>query len=301
MKEAGIGIIGGSGLYQIEELENPRELAIETPFGPPSDLIVAGRLRGRPVFFLPRHGRGHRLLPSELNHRANLWALRSLGVRWVVSATAVGSLQERYQPRHVVVPDQLIDQTSRRAAQTFFGQGIVAHVSFAEPYSGELRRLLLESCRETGVTAHEGGTYVNMDGPPFSTRAESRMNRAMGFDVIGMTNAPEAKLAREAEIALATLAMVTDYDCWKQEEEEVHVDTLLEHLHANAQNAKAVVAKLVDKIPDQPDWKEHRALDRAIITDRSLWPPETCQKLFPLLERFLNPAQRFTLKIGKGE
>lgn len=291
MKEPGIGIIGGSGLYQIEGFEDAHEIRLDTPFGPPSDAVIAGNMQGRPVFFLPRHGRGHRLLPSELNHRANIWALRSLGVRWIISVTAVGSLQDRYHPRDAVIPDQLVDQTSRRTTQTFFGQGIVGHVSFAEPYSPNLRRILLETCRETGLTAHDGGTYVTMDGPAFSTRAESLMNRSLGWDVIGMTNAAEAKLAREAEIAFATLAMVTDYDCWKQEEEEVHVDMVIEHLHANAGKAKAVVAGAVRKIPQTPCWKEHQALDRALITHREFWPRETCQKLFPLLERFLIPAE----------
>lgn len=291
MKEPAIGVIGGSGLYHIEGLEEPREIVVQTPFGAPSDVLMAGRMGGRPVYFLPRHGRGHRLLPNELNHRANLWALRSLGVRWILSVTAVGSLQERYPPRHLVVPDQLIDQTSRRTEHTFFGQGIAAHVSFADPFSRELRALVVQSCREAGLPVQDGGVYVNMDGPAFSTRAESRLNRASGFDVIGMTNAAEAKLAREAEIALATLAMVTDYDCWKEDEEDVHVDMVIEHLQANVRNAKSVIAGLVGKIPAAADWKEHRALDRAIITSRDLWPEQTCQKLFPILERFLNPAE----------
>lgn len=291
MREPSIGVIGGSGLYQIEGLEDARELVVDTPFGAHSEALLAGRMSGRPVYFLPRHGKGHRILPSELNHRANIWALRSLGVRWIISVTAVGSLREAFAPRHMVVPDQLVDHTSRRTEQTFFGQGIVAHVSLAEPYSEGLRRMLVESCRENGVTVHDGGTYVNMDGPAFSTRAESKMNRSLGFDLIGMTNAAEAKLAREAEIALATLAMVTDYDCWKEDDEEVQVDTLLGHLHANALNAKAVIASMIKKIPTVPDWKEHRALDRALITDRSSWPAETCQRMHPILERFLDPAQ----------
>lgn len=291
MSEPAIGVIGGSGLYQIEGLEDPREIGVETPFGPPSDTLVTGQVAGRTVYFLPRHGRGHRLLPSEINHRANLWAMRSLGVRWILSVTAVGSLQERYPPRHLIVPDQLIDQTSRRTEHTFFGNGIAAHVSLADPYSPALRALVVQTCREAGIPVQDGGVYVNMDGPAFSTRAESALNRASGFDVIGMTNAPEAKLAREAEIALATLAMVTDYDCWKQDAEDVHVDMVIEHLRTNARNAKTIIANLVQKIPRLPDWTEHRALDRAIITDRAVWPEDTCQKLRPFLERFLTPAQ----------
>jgi 5'-methylthioadenosine phosphorylase len=197
-----IGIIGGSGLYQMEALTVVREIAAETPFGPPSDVIFAGRLAERDVYFLPRHARGHRLLPTEINHRANIYALRALGVRWLISVGAVGSLQEQYAPRHIVLPDQFFDRTSRREHHTFFGQGIVAHVGFADPTSARLRRLLYQAAIELGLTVHNGGTYVNMDGPAFSTRAESEANRQLGFDVIGMTNLPEAKLAREAEMAM---------------------------------------------------------------------------------------------------
>ncbi|MDQ6808341.1 MAG: MTAP family purine nucleoside phosphorylase, partial [Verrucomicrobiota bacterium] len=213
-----IGIIGGSGLYQMEGVENPSERQVETPFGSPSDALLGGTMHGRKVYFLPRHGRGHRLLPHELNHRANIYALRSLNVRWIICVTAVGSLQERCAPRDVLLPSQFYDRTSQRADHTFFGEGIAAHVSFAEPISAGLRAILADAADEVGVKAHNGGTYVNMDGPAFSTRAESELNRRHGFDVIGMTNLPEAKLAREAEIALATLAMITDYDCWKVDE-----------------------------------------------------------------------------------
>src|SRR5712671_5369168 len=213
-----IGIIGGSGLYQIEELRDATECDVSTPFGSPSDTLVGGKVSGRQVYFLPRHGRGHRILPHELNHRANIYALRSLNVRWIISVTAVGSLQEKYAPRDVLLPSQFYDRTSLRTAHTFFGKGIAAHIAFAEPISTKLRNLLAESVKSAGVTVHNGGTYVNMDGPAFSTRAESELNRRNGFDVVGMTNVPEAKLAREAEIALATIAMITDYDCWKVEE-----------------------------------------------------------------------------------
>ncbi len=210
-----IGIIGGSGLYQMEELRDATEHRIDTPFGPPSDLLVGGTLGRRQVYFLPRHGRGHRILPHEINHRANIYALRSLNVRWIISVAAVGSLQEKYAPRDVVLPSQFYDRTSNRAGHTFFGDGIAAHVGFAEPISADLRNLLADSARSLGFTVHNGGTYVNMDGPAFSTRAESELNHRQGFDVIAMTNLPEAKLAREAEIAFATMAMITDYDAWK--------------------------------------------------------------------------------------
>lgn len=281
--EPSIGIIGGSGLYDIEGVEAREEFAVETPFGPPSDVIVGGRLAGRRVFFLPRHGRGHRILPTELNHQANIWALRFLGVRWIICVTAVGSLKEAYAPRDIVLPDQFFDRTSRRENHTFFGKGIVAHVGFSDPLSSGLRRILQEVCREQGRRVHDGGTYVNMDGPAFSTRAESHANRQLGFDVIGMTNLPEAKLAREAEIALATLAMITDYDCWKVEEEPVNAQTVIGHLDANAAAAKEILAAAISRIPLVPDWPEHRALDMALVTDQALWPAATVERLRPIL------------------
>lgn len=282
-----IGIIGGSGLYDMEELREPAEIQIETPFGAPSDIFVRGRLGGRQVYFLPRHGRGHRILPHELNHRANIYALRSLNVRWIISVGAVGSLQEKYAPRDVLLPSQFYDRTSGRAAHTFFGEGIAAHIAFAEPISTQLRNLLAESARSLGVTVHNGGTYVNMDGPAFSTRAESELNRRNGFDVIGMTNLPEAKLAREAEIAFAAMAMITDYDCWKVEEEAVSAQTVLSHLLANAETAKKVLLDVIPQIPSEPNWPEHTALDSALVTDRKLWPAATIEKLKPILGRFL--------------
>src|SRR5437773_10002711 len=281
-----IGIIGGSGLYQMEQLRDATEQKIETPSGSPSDLLIGGKLSGRRVYFLPRHGRGHRILPHELNHRANIYALRSLNVRWIIAVTAVGSLQEKYKPRDILLPSQFYDRTSLRAHHTFFGEGIVAHVSFGEPISLPLRNLLAESARKVGVTVHNGGTYVNMDGPAFSTRAESELNRRNGFDVIGMTNLPEAKLAREAEIALATLAMITDYDCWKVEEEPVSAQTVFGHLVANAETAKKILAEAIPRIPAEPNWPEHRALDTALITDRKLWPAATKDKLGAILGRF---------------
>jgi 5'-methylthioadenosine phosphorylase len=281
-----IGIIGGSGLYQIEGVENPTEQRVQTPFGEPSDAVIGGRMHGRQVYFLPRHGRGHRLLPHELNHRANIYALRTLNVRWIICVTAVGSLQEQYAPRDVLLPSQFFDRTSQRANHTFFGDGIAAHVGFADPISTDLRNILAEAGRAVGVRVHNGGTYVNMDGPAFSTRAESELNRRYGFDVIGMTNVAEAKLAREAEIALATVAMITDYDCWKVEEEPVSAQTVFEHLIANAETAKKILVEAIPRIPTEPNWPEHRALDTALVTDPKLWPAATREKLGAILSRF---------------
>jgi 5'-methylthioadenosine phosphorylase len=287
MSEPAIGIIGGSGLYHMEGFSDVTEHRVDTPFGAPSDALIGGIMAGRRVYFLPRHGRGHRILPHELNHRANIWALRSLDVRWIVCVTAVGSLQEKYAPRDVLLPSQFFDRTSQRITHTFFGEGIAAHISFADPISVNLRQLLAEAAGATSVTVHNGGTYVNMDGPAFSTRAESEFNRRSGFDVIGMTNLPEAKLAREAEIALATMAMITDYDCWKVEEEPVTAEAVFGHLLANAEMAKKILARVIPQIPRSPNWPEHRALDTAIVTDKKLWPESMVQKLDPILARFL--------------
>ncbi|MEO0414629.1 MAG: S-methyl-5'-thioadenosine phosphorylase, partial [Verrucomicrobiota bacterium] len=275
-----------SGLYEIEGLSDVEEIVVETPFGPPSDAIISGTFEGRRVCFLPRHARGHRILPSELNHRANIWALRSLNVRWIVAVTAVGSLQEEYAPRDIVLPDQFFDRTSQRANNTFFGNGIVAHIAFADPISTNLRNLLFETASDLELTVNNGGTYVNMDGPAFSTRAESETNRKLGFDVIGMTNLPEAKLAREAEISLATLAMITDYDCWREEEDAVNAHAVIEHVHANAENAKNILKNAIPKIPTEPNWPEHSALENAIVTEKSLWPEETAKNLDPIIQRF---------------
>ncbi|MDF1738961.1 MAG: S-methyl-5'-thioadenosine phosphorylase [Verrucomicrobiales bacterium] len=284
---AAIGVIGGSGLYELEGLTDVEELTIETPFGPPSDAIISGTLNGRKVCFLPRHGKGHRILPTELNHRANIWALRSLNVRWIIAVTAVGSLREEYPPRDIVLPDQFFDRTSQRANNTFFGKGIVAHISFADPISESLRALLKSAATDCGKNVHDGGTYVCMDGPAFSTRAESETNRKLGFDVIGMTNLPEAKLAREAEIALATLAMITDYDCWKIEEEAVNAHAVIEHVQANAASAKAILEKVIPQIPEHPTWPEHSSLDTALFTPAEFWPQETTENLRPILKRFI--------------
>ena len=282
-----IGIIGGSGLYGWGGLEEVREVVVETPFGSPSDALVEGRFGGRRICFLPRHGKGHQIAPLEINHRANLCALRMRGVRFVICVTAVGSLQEAYAPRHVVLPSQFYDRTSRRAEHTFFGQGVVAHVSMADPISTGLRRLLADASRAEGLVTHEGGTYVHMDGPAFSTRAESQVYQKLGFDVIGMTNLPEAKLAREAEMALATLAMITDYDCWKTDEPPVTASTVFAHLQANAEAAQRVLARVIPQIPLAAEWPEHHALDHAFATSKEVWPEETRTKLQFLLQRFL--------------
>ena len=281
-----IGIIGGSGLYNIEGFSHQKWRTVRTPFGAPSDQLLTGRLAGRDVVFLPRHGRGHRLLPSELNHRANVWAMKSLGVEWILSVSAVGSLQAKYRPCDIVLPDQFLDRTKNGAGQTFFGRGIVAHIAFAEPICEELRVLLLECASALKARAHNGGVYVNMEGPAFSTRAESVANHKAGHDVIGMTNLGEAKCAREAEIAYASLAMVTDYDCWKRDEEHVNVEMVIENLHRNAATAKAVIARVLPQIPKTPDWPCHAALKNAIMTDRKFWPAKVFKELRPLLEKY---------------
>lgn len=281
-----IGIIGGSGLYHIDGLTDTRWVRVRTPFGPPSDELLTGRLCGRDVVFLPRHGRGHRLLPSELPHRANVWALKSLDVAWILSVSAVGSLQRRYRPRDIVLVDQFLDRTKQSAAHTFFGRGIVAHVSFAHPVCEELRVLLLAAARRLRLRVHNGGTYVCMEGPAFSTRAESLANHAAGHDVIGMTNLGEAKCAREAEIAYATAAMVTDYDCWNEEEDHVTVEMVLDNLHANASAAQRLLLEVLPRIPLSPGWPCHDALKNAILTDRKLWPARTLRELRPILARY---------------
>ncbi len=281
-----IGIIGGSGLYHIDGLTDTRWVRIKTPFGPPSDELLTGRLAGRDVVFLPRHGRGHRLLPSELPHRANIWALKKLGVAWIVSVSAVGSLQKKYRPRDIVFIDQFLDRTKQSSNHTFFGRGIVAHVAFAHPVSEPLRQLLVASAKRLKLRAHDGGTYVCMEGPAFSTRAESLANRAAGHDVIGMTNLGEAKCAREAEIAYASAAMVTDYDCWNDDHDHVTVEMIVGNLHANADAAKRLVLDVLPHVPAAPNWPEHRALDTAILTDRKLWPAKTLRDLKPFLGRF---------------
>jgi 5'-methylthioadenosine phosphorylase len=285
MNQHRIGIIGGSGFYHLEGFANQKWVRVRTPFGPPSDALLTGTLAGRDVVFLPRHGRGHRILPSELNHRANIWALKKLGVAWIMSVSAVGSLQARYRPCDVVLIDQYIDRTKQSAAHTFFGEGIVGHIAFAEPICEELRQLLLAGARAVTDGVHDRGTYVCMEGPAFSTRAESIANHKAGHDVIGMTNLGEAKCAREAEIAYGTLAMVTDYDSWKTGEAHVTIEIVLDYLRRNVATTQRIITRTIPKIPLEPGWPCHSALKNAILTDRKLWPAATRKKLALLLPR----------------
>jgi 5'-methylthioadenosine phosphorylase len=287
MPEHRVGIIGGSGLYQIEGLTKQKWVNVKTPFGAPSDSFLTGELAGRPVAFLPRHGRGHRLLPSELNHRANLWAMKKLNVAWILSVSAVGSLQLKYRPCDIVLIHQFLDRTKKSLEHTFFGRGIVAHVAFADPICEQLRQLLLLAGRKLGAPVHDGGAYVCMEGPAFSTRAESFSNHRLGYDVIGMTNLGEAKCAREAEIAYATMAMVTDYDCWKEDEAHVTVEMVLQNLQKNAAQAKAIIEETLPLIPKTPNWPCHDALRNAVLTDKKLWPTRTKTMLKPILEKYL--------------
>jgi 5'-methylthioadenosine phosphorylase len=282
-----IGIIGGSGLYHIDGFSGQKWVAVRTPFGDPSDDLLTGELAGREVVFLPRHGRGHRILPSELNHRANIWAMKKLGVAWVISVSAVGSLQKKYRPCDIVLPDQFVDRTKQSAAHSFFGRGIVAHVAFADPICAELRELLFQTARKLKARVHNGGAYVNMEGPAFSTRAESLTNHHLKYDVVGMTNLGEAKCSREAEIAYASMAMITDYDCWKEDEAHVTVDMVIQNLRCNAETAKQVVAGVIPRIPATPNWPCHDSLRNAIMTERKSWPKKTIRELAPILRKYL--------------
>lgn len=285
--KAEIGIIGGSGLYDVEEIEGLQEIELETPFGPPSDAYLTGRMGGRQVAFLARHGRGHRLSPSEINYRANIYGMKMLGVERIISAGAVGSMKEDLHPTDLVFPDQFIDRTRQRES-TFFSEGVVAHISLADPVCEPLRQTLSESARSRGARVHDGGTYLCMEGPQFSTRAESLLYRTWGVSVIGMTNLQEAKLAREAEICYATMALVTDYDCWHVSEEDVSVDVLLDYLRRNAAMARKVVKDAVEKMPAERGCGCGSALACAIITDRSTIPGKTRRKLDLLIGKYLN-------------
>jgi len=282
-----VGIIGWSGLYQIEGFVRQKWVTVQTPFGSPSDDLLTGELSGREVVFLPRHGRGHRILPSELNHRANIYAMKKLGVAWIISVSAVGSLQGKYQPCDIVLPDQFVDRTKQSAAHTFFGNGIVAHIAFAEPICEELRQVLLTRARKFVRRVHDGGTYVNMEGPAYSTRSESLANRKLDYDVIGMTNLGEAKCAREAEIAYATMAMVTDYDAWKTDEADVTFDLVVANLLRNAEAAKKILAEAVGHVPSEPWCSCNSSLKNAILTDRKEWPPATVKRLKLIIQKYL--------------
>jgi len=287
MHESTLGVIGGSGLYELDGLVDVERRRVPTPFGDPSDELIVGRLGGTRLVFLPRHGRGHRLLPTELNYRANVFAMKTLGVEWILAVSAVGSLKKEIEPGHVVVPDQLIDRTFHRES-TFFGRGIVAHVGFADPYCRNLGLRIAEAARGAGATVHEGGTYVCMEGPLFSTRAESNLYRSWGASVIGMTSLQEAKLAREAEICLATLALSTDYDCWNVEHsKDVDIEEVLQVIHANVALAKKTIAAVAGALPARTGCPCPTALANAIITDRAAIPESVKRELAPIVGRYL--------------
>ena len=291
-----IGILGGSGVYDLDGLTEVEERTLETAFGDPSDAYVCGQLQGQHVCFLPRHGRGHRILPSEINHRANIMGFKMLGVDAIVSVSAVGSLKEEYRPRDIVLPDQYFDRTKRSEEHTFFGKGIVAHIPFAHP---TCKRLALDiekaaqSClsdTDLDIRIHRGGTYVNMEGPAFSTLAESEFNRSQGFDIVGMTSLAEAKLCREAEICYQAMAMVTDYDCWHATEAIVSVETVIGHLIANTQFAKQVVKRLLDADPVQSSCSCQTALNNSIMTAPDCIPADRKRALAPITERYIGPS-----------
>lgn len=281
-----LGVIGGSGLYQMTGVHNGEWIAVDTPFGAPSDDYFIGEIDGVQIIFLPRHGRGHRLLPSELNFRANIYGMKKLGVEQLIAVSAVGSLKKEITPGEIVIPDQFIDRTRGRIG-TFFGRGIVAHVSFADPMCGELTQLLTEVGREIGATIHQGGTYVCMEGPQFSTRAESYLYRSWGADIIGMTNLQEAKLAREAELCFATLALATDYDCWNTEHGDVMIEDVLAILGKNVTTAQAIIRQAIPRLARTRSCPCAHALKDAIITDRSMIPPSVKRELSPIVGKYL--------------
>ena len=281
-----VGIIGGSGLYQIEELENKKEVKINTPFGDPSDSYLTGRIDGAEVVFLPRHGKGHRILPTELNYRANIYGMKKLGVEIIVSVAAVGSLKKELKPLDIVLPDQFVDRTNQARKTTFFGEGIVANVSFAEPVCHEIRRVLFAAGKGLGVDIHDKGTYLNMEGPAFSTRAESLLYKSWGMDIIGMTNMPEARLAREAEICFATVAFVTDYDCWH--EEMVTIEMVMENFNKNIETARKLIKKIVPELSKgRRECSCKDALKYAIVTDKKLIPSKTRKNLDIIIGKYL--------------
>lgn len=290
-----LGLIGGSGLYELEGLKDVRMNEVKTPFGAPSDAYLCGTLDGRELVFLPRHGRGHRLLPSEIPHKANICGFKMQGVDCILSVSAVGSLREELRPRDIVLPDQYYDRTKGSLAHTFFGGGVVAHIQFGEPTCGELRMLtagvIRDALKERGgdIRLVENGTYVNMEGPAFSTKAESRVYRQLGFDVIGMTGLPEAKLCREAEICYQTVAMVTDYDCWRETEESVSVEMIIGHLQANVALAKRIVAGVARALPEGRHCVCRDSLKSALLSDLRHIPSETKEKLSPIIGRYLAP------------
>ncbi len=285
-----IGVIGGSGLYEMEGLEQVERVRLTTPFGEPSDEYITGILNGVKMVFLPRHGRGHRLLPSEVNYRANIYGMKKLGVQQIISVSAVGSLKEAIAPGHIVIPDQFIDRTKGIRRDTFFGDGIVAHVGFADPVCHPLSDTLYQAAQKAGATVHKGGTYICMEGPAFSTRAESFMYLGLGASVIGMTNLTEAKLAREAEICYGIIALSTDYDCWHDSHDDVTVEAIIKIIKQNVAMAKNIIRHAVADIDAERRCPCATAMQYAIITDRSVIPAETRQKLFPIVGKYLQEA-----------
>ena len=286
VERAVVGVIGGSGLYDIEGLSDVREVSLSTPFGAPSDAFVTGNLDGQAMVFLPRHGRGHRILPSEINFRANIWGLKKLGVTRILSVSAVGSMREHIVPGDFVIVDQFIDRTRHRA-DTFFGGGVVAHVMFADPVCAHVRRALLAGATKLGLKAHDGGTYLNMEGPQFSTRAESKLYRGWNVDVIGMTNLQEAKLAREAELCYATVAMATDYDCWHEGHDDVTIEAVVAVMHKNVGNARALVRASTALLTKERTCACSSALKHAIMTDKTRIEPEARARLDLLIGKYL--------------
>ncbi len=285
--KAVIGVIGGSGLYDIEGLTQVEEVWLQTPFGEPSDAYITGYLGDVKLVFLPRHGRGHRLLPSEVPYRANIYGMKMLGVEQIVSVSAVGSMREEIVPGHIVIPDQFIDRTTGKRASTFFGDGIVGHVQFADPVCAQLSEVVAQAAQQAGATVHKGGTYVCIEGPNFSTRAESQLFRSWGIDIIGMTNLPEARLAREAELCYATIALATDYDCWHVGHDDVSVEAVLEVIHSNVAMARKIIAGVAQSISTLRSCSCSKALQYAIMTDASKIPASTREKLELLIGKYL--------------
>jgi len=286
MSERMVGVIGGSGLYEMEGLEEVREVSLTTPFGDPSDSFILGRLEGTKVAFLPRHGKGHRISPSSLNFRANIYAMKLLGVQWIIGVSAVGSMKESIHPGHMVIPNQFIDRTTGRA-NTFFSDGIVGHISFADPVCPVLSQILFQAGKEVGATVQKDGTYLCIEGPQFSTRAESKLYRTWGVDIIGMTNLPEAKLAREAEICYATIAFVTDYDCWHDEQEEVSVKEILRILAQSTKTAKSAIRNAMKYLPEKRECICANALAHTLITGKKMIPEKTKKDLEPIIGKYL--------------
>ncbi len=282
-----VGVIGGSGLYQIEGIKGVKEVAVKTPFGEPSDKFITGTLDNTPVVFLPRHGRGHRINPSEINYRANIYGMKKLGVEAIISVSACGSLKEEYKPMDFLVPDQFLDRTRGRVS-TFFTDGIVAHVAFADPISPEIADIIYASAKKLKLNVHKGGTYVNMEGPQFSTKAESNLYRSWGMDLIGMTNMTEAKLAREAEISYATLAAVTDYDCWHPSHDSVTVEMIIDYLNKNVSNAKNILKLAIPQVGKLKKFSAADALKFAIITNRDLIPAKAKKDLAPIISKYIS-------------